>query len=222
MPKLKMNWLTLSVWIVVLVIFFGALTINYRGSIKINHSQVISKSHQSSDQAVAAHSRSKITFSQALQIAEAAIHGKAYSLEQETESGRPVIEVGIDGKEIFVDAERGEIVLIEDLRQKGDREDIEEFTKSLKLQKLATITIQEALQTGERFAGGQAHSVNLENANGSLVYVVVVELQKVLIDAGNGQTLSLKAVEETEENDHFQVSSSIQVSSPDHKQQAGK
>jgi uncharacterized membrane protein YkoI len=218
MPKFKISWTALSLWVTVLVVFFGALTINYRGSTKIDHRQIAPKSNQNSDQSVETRSRSKITFLDALQIAEVAVHGKAYSLEQETESGKPVIEVGIDGKEIFVDAERGEIVLIDDLRQKGDREDMEELTKSLKLQKLATIPIQAALQAGERFAGGQAHSVNLENEHGSVVYVVVVELQKVFIDAGNGQILSKSAVEHTEENGELQINSSIQISSPDRDQ----
>ena len=76
---------------------------------QINHSQ---KAPQPDEMAAATetHWRSKISFQTALQIAEAAIGRKAYSIERETESGKPVIEVGVDGREVFVDAESGKIV----------------------------------------------------------------------------------------------------------------
>lgn len=153
---------------------------------------------------------SKITFQEALWIAETALGGKAYNMERETEDGKPVIEVGIDGKEVFVDADSGKIVLIEDLYQKGDREDIKEITETLELQKLATISIQEALQAAESFAGGQAHTVELENEDGNLVYEVVVKLQEIYVDAGNGKLLYTETVGQVNEID-AQPSSSTQA-----------
>jgi len=184
-------------------------------SVDINNPQAGVENDEIPAQSPATHWWSTITFPEALQIAEAAIGSKAYSIERESESGKPVIEVGIDGQEVFVDAESGKIVLIDNLRQKGDPEDIAEVTAALKLQPLASVTVQAALQAGERHAGAPAHSVNLENADGNLVYVVVVELQKVFIDAGNGKVLSTKAVEPDEEDDELNVNSSIQVPDDD-------
>ncbi|MEL6232273.1 MAG: PepSY domain-containing protein [Cyanobacteria bacterium J06627_3] len=132
----------------------------------------------------------KVTFPEALAIAEAMVDGKqAYSMELEKEDGQPVIEVGIDGQEIFVHAVTGEIVSIDDLRGTDDQEDLEEITEFLQLQSLATVPILEALQTGEAFAGEQAHTVELENEDGNLVYEVVVGRQEIYVDAGTGQVL---------------------------------
>ncbi|MEM9908753.1 MAG: PepSY domain-containing protein [Cyanobacteria bacterium P01_D01_bin.44] len=132
----------------------------------------------------------KITFHEALQIAEASADGeRAYSMERETEKGQPVIEVGIGGREIFVHAATGEIVAIDDLAQTGDQEDQEEIAEFLELQPLVTIGILEALQAGEAYAGDQAHTVELENEDDNLVYEVVVGRQEIYVDAGNGQVL---------------------------------
>lgn len=161
---------------------------------------------------------SKIKFQEALRIAETAVDGKAYGMERETQDGKPVIEVRIKGKEVFVDAESGKIVLIEDLYQKGDREDIEEVTEALELQKLATIPIQEALQAAESSSGGQAHTVELENEDGNLVYEVVIELREIYVDAGNGQLLYTETVGQVNEMDDSQPSSSIQAPAEDSKE----
>jgi uncharacterized membrane protein YkoI len=157
--------------------------------------------------------RSRITFQSALQIVEKAIGGKAYSIERETERDKPVIEIGIGEQEVFVDAESGKIVLIENLREKGDRDDIARSTEALKLQQLAPITVQEALAAGERFSGNQAHSIDLANQDGNLVYEVVAELQVVFIDAGNGKVLSTGAVGQANQNARPEVNSSIQIPS---------
>lgn len=132
----------------------------------------------------------KVTFPEALAIAEAMVDGKqAYSMEREKEDGQLVIEVGIDGQEIFVHAVTSEIVSVDDLRETDDQEDLEEITEFLQLQSLATVPILEALQAGEAFAGKQAHTVELENEDGNLVYEVVVGRQEIYVDAGTGQVL---------------------------------
>jgi uncharacterized membrane protein YkoI len=156
------------------------------------------------------HWQASLSFQDALRIAEAN-GGKAYSIERETEGGKPVIEVGIVEQEIFVDAENGKILLVENLRQKGDPEDIERFSEAIELQQLAPIPIQEALQAAEQFEGNQAHAIELKNRGGSLVYEVVIELQKVFIDAGNGKVLATETVGQANEG-KSPVSSSIQIS----------
>jgi hypothetical protein len=86
------------------------------------------------------------------------------------------------------------------------------------LQKLATIPIQAALQATESFAGGQAHTVELENEDGNLVYEVVIELQEIYVDAGNGKVLyteTVRQANETDETDDSQPSSSIQAPTED-------
>ncbi len=147
------------------------------------------KNEEVDAEAIETQQGSKIKLQEALRIAETAVDGKAYGMERETKDGKSVIEVRIDGKEVFVDAESGKIVLIEDFYQTGDRENIKEATEALELQKLATTTIQEALQAAESFAGGQAHTVELENEDGNLVYEVVIQLQEIYVDAGNGKVL---------------------------------
>jgi uncharacterized membrane protein YkoI len=222
MNKFKMSLLIVSLLVVGLGGIVGKLAIANRipgQSARVSGSSVaIVKTQKTPDnsiatQATTTHWRSKITFPEALRIAEAAMGGKAYNVERETEGGRPVIEVGIDEKEVFVDAESGKIVSIDNLRRKGDREDIKDSTEAIKLQQLATITIQEALQAGETFAGKQAYSVELKNKDGNLVYEVVVGLQEVFIDAGNRQVLSTEPVGQPNENDAPQFSSSIQIPS---------
>lgn len=151
----------------------------------------------------------KVTFPEALAIAEAMVDGKqAYSMEREKEDGQPVIEVGIDGQEIFVHAVTGEIVSIDDLRGTDDQEDLEEVTEFLQLQSLAMVPILEALQAGEAFAGEQAHTVELENEDGNLVYEVVVGRQEIYVDAGTGEVLYTEGGSDDNETEQ---ASSIQV-----------
>lgn len=132
----------------------------------------------------------KVSLQEALEIAEATTDGKkAYSLERETEEGQPVVEVGIDGREIFVHAINGEIIAVDDLRENGDPEDKDEIKEFLELQDLATVAILDALNAGEAFAGDTAHTIELDNEDGNLVYEVVVGRQEIYVDAGNGQVL---------------------------------
>lgn len=161
--------------------------------------------------AVKTQQRSKITLQEALQIAETTIDGKAYGVEREIEEGKAVIEVEISGKEVFVDAESGEIVAMDDLYETGDREDLEEVNEALQLQPLAKTTIQEALEAAESFAGDQAHTVELENEDGNLVYEVGIGLQEIYVDAGNGQVLYTETVGKGDEIDDSQAKSSIQI-----------
>lgn len=152
----------------------------------------------------------KVSLQEALKIAEATADGeKAYSIERETEEGQPVIEVGIDGREIFVHATSGEIISVDDLRVSEDPEDQEEIEEFLELQSFATVSILDALNAGEAFAGKSAHTVELDNEDGNLVYEVVVGRQEIYIDAGNGQVLS------SEEESADEQPSSIQVPDDD-------
>jgi uncharacterized membrane protein YkoI len=209
MDRSKMSWLAVSFSVAVLGGLLGKWAIDHYlpwQNASANETAKIDLTQK----ALEPHWRSKITFQAALQTAEAAIGGKAYSIERETEGGKSVIEVGIDGREVFVDAESGKIALIENLRQKGDREDIAKITEALKLQKLATVPIQTAMQTAESFAGQQVHSVDLENKHGSLVYEAAIGMQEVFIDAGDGKVLATGTVGQADEDD-AQINSSIQI-----------
>ncbi|NER30730.1 MAG: PepSY domain-containing protein, partial [Symploca sp. SIO1C4] len=90
-------------------------------------------------------------------------------------------------------------------------EDLEEINEFLKLQKYGVIPIQEALEAAESFAGGQAHTVELENEDGNLVYEVVIGLQEVYVDAGNGKVLFSETISTVNKSDDSQFKSSIQV-----------
>ena len=200
MNRLKRKLLTVGLSVVVLGGLLGKLAIDHHLPWQSAEANSGSAERDNSLENDKTHWRAKITFQEALRIAETAIGGKAYSIERETESGKPVIEVGIDGQEVFVDAENGKIVLIDNLRQKGDREDLAEIAKALKLQKLTTLPIQTALQAGESFTGKQAHVVALKSRDGKPVYEVGVGLQEIFIDPNNGQVLSTATVGQTEEN----------------------
>jgi uncharacterized membrane protein YkoI len=225
MNMTKMSLMVVGLLVAVLGASFSKLAIEHRlswQSVSDGAAKSALAPNKVPQKVLETHWRGKITFQEALQIAEAVNKGKAYSIERETEGGKPVIEVGIAGQEVFVDAESGEIVLTENIQQKGDREDTEQLRKAIELQQLAPIPIQEALQAAESVAGKQVHSIDLENKNGNLVYEVVVELQEVFIDAGNGQVLSTETVGQADNEDAAQVNSSIQVPSTHDDEENGQ
>ena len=157
------------------------------------------------------HQTTKISLQEALAIAEAAVEGKAHAMEREVEDNIPIVEIELGDEEVLVDAESGEIILVDNLREKGDPEDLEEIAEALELQPLATITMQDALEAAERFAGGQAHTAELENEEGNLVYEVVIGLEEIYVDAGTGQVLFTETIGQDNNSDDSQPQSSIQV-----------
>ena len=151
-----------------------------------------------------------VTFQEAIDIAEAAVDGKVYVIEREMENHQPVIEIELGNKEVVVDAETGDILLIDHLLEKDDPEDTESVATALKLQQFPIIPIQDALEVAETFSGEKAHTVALENEEGNLVYEIVIGLDEIYVDAGNGEILFTETASRSD-NDNDQPRSSIQV-----------
>lgn len=138
---------------------------------------------------------SLISLQEAIAIAEATVEGKANAAEREMEDNQPVIDVEIGSNELLIDAESGEVLEIEDQLATGDPEDEEEVTEAMELQPLATIPIQEALNAAEQGSDERAHTVELENEDGNLVYEVVIGLDEIYVDAGNGEILFTEVIQ---------------------------
>ncbi|HHP7245098.1 MAG TPA: PepSY domain-containing protein [Elainellaceae cyanobacterium] len=154
----------------------------------------------------------KLTLLEALAIAEGAVGDtKVYAMEQEIEDNKPVVEVELGDYEVLVHAETGEIVLLENLRENGDPEDLEEINEAAELVQFAAITIQEALEAAEASAGGNAHTVELDNEEGNLVYEVTVGRDVIYVDAGNGDVLSTIVIGQGGDSEESEWQSSVQV-----------
>ena len=151
----------------------------------------------------------RISFYEAVAIAEAEVDGKVYMVELEKEDERPIIEIEIHEQEVIVDAETGEVIAIDNLLETDDPEDVESVTKALNLQQFDIIPIQDALKVAEMALGGTAHTIVLENEEGNLVYEVAIGLEEIYIDAGNGEVLFTEKSGQSDDIDG--VMSSIQV-----------
>lgn len=182
------GWLQNS-WL--LLAMLGSLVSGTLGCNQGNLSNPVMEDVSSSADALSADALpEKISLQAALKTVELAISGEhAYSLEREMEDEQSAVEVGIGGREVFVHALTGRIFKTEDLRQTSDPEDKQEIEEFLVLQPLAGISILEALEIGETFAGEKAHTIELENENGNLVYEISVGLNEIYVDAGNGEVL---------------------------------
>lgn len=151
----------------------------------------------------------KLSLIEAVAIAEASTEGKVYALEREIEDNIPVVEVELGEHEVLVNADTSEIVLIENQRETGDQDDIEEVDEALGWQEFATISIQEALEIAENHAGAEAHTAELSNEEGNLVYEVVIGLNAIYVDAGNGKVLLAET--DGEDSNSIDFQSSVQV-----------
>lgn len=154
----------------------------------------------------------ELTLQEAIDIAVAEIEGKPYSVEQEIEDAIPIIEVDLSKYEVVVHGQTGDILLIEDEEAEGD---IEEVTEALSLLPYAKISLTEALAIAEEFAGKQPNSVELENEDGNLVYEVIFGLQKIYVDAGNGEVLYSGNVELEGSQSAASLNSSVQLPAED-------
>lgn len=139
---------------------------------------------------------------QGIQKAEASAGGQAFSAELDEEINRLVYAVMIGEQEILVDAANGEVIVTETKRD-----------RRLALQPLTQVSLQQVIQTAEASVNLQAHSAELENESGNLVYKIAIANQEIYVDAGNGQIL----YQETEDDSKSaadapgNVRSSIQV-----------
>ncbi|NER30664.1 MAG: hypothetical protein F6J89_24370, partial [Symploca sp. SIO1C4] len=94
--------LVLGVPVAILGIIIGALAINNRlpwqatrinrEIVQVEDTRKALEDNEVNMEAVKTQQKFKIKFDQALRIAEATTDGKAYSMERETEEGKPVIE----------------------------------------------------------------------------------------------------------------------------------
>ena len=148
---------------------------------------------------------------EALEISKGEIDGQPYSVEQEIEDEIPVVEVALSKYEVVIHAQDKEILLVEDLEAKGDPEDVAEFTEALMLQTYAEISLAEAIMAAEEFTQKQANSAELENEDDNLVYEVLFGLEKVYIDAGNGQILHSNLLKQKSDQDDLPLNSSIRL-----------
>lgn len=149
---------------------------------------------QTPDQTSNSESIQTISFQKALAIAESVAEGSAYAIEREVEDNKPIIEVEVGEQEVLIEAQSGEIFLIENVLESGDEDDIEEVAAILKLQKLVMVSIGEALAAAEQLTNSAAHTVELKNEVGNLVYEVIVDLQAIYVDAGTGEVLAVETV----------------------------
>ncbi|MGJ3249435.1 MAG: PepSY domain-containing protein [Elainellaceae cyanobacterium] len=153
----------------------------------------------------------KLSLKDAMAIAVGAVGDtKVHAMEQEIEDNKPVVEVELGDYEVLVHAETGEIVLLENLRENGDPEDLEEINQAAELVQFAAVTIQDALEAAEAAVGGDAHTAELANEEGNLVYEVTVDRDVVYVDAGNGDILSTATVGQRD-GEESEWQSSIQV-----------
>lgn len=157
----------------------------------------------------------KLKLQDAIRIAEAEVEGKSYSVEQEIEDATPIIEVDLSKYEVVVHGKTGEVIEVEDEEAEGDPEDIAEIDEALSILPFAAISLTEALKIAEDFANKQPNSAELENEEGSLVYEVVFGLQKVYVDAGNGEILHSGDVELEGNQSAASFKSSVQLPKKD-------
>ncbi len=157
----------------------------------------------------------EITLREAIKIAESEIEGKSYSIEQEIEDTTPTIEVELSKYEVVIHGQTGEVIEVEDEEAEGDPEDIAEIYEALSILPYATISLTEALEIAEEFANQQPNSAELENEEGNLVYEVVFGLQKVYVDAGNGEILHSGDVKLEQSEHTASFKSSVQLPKKD-------
>ena len=93
-------------------------------------------------------------------------------------------------------------------------DEAEDEQEGARYQNLAKITPSQAKKAAEAAVKGKASSVKLENADGNLIYEVIVAKTEVAVDAGNGKVLYTSRVgqPEDEATEASRPRSSIQVS----------
>ncbi|MBD2093371.1 PepSY domain-containing protein [Microcoleus sp. FACHB-1515] len=81
----------------------------------------------------------------------------------------------------------------DDQDETDEDEDEDDATE---LQRLATVTLLQAVQTAEQSANAPAFSAELERENNQVIYAVMVGEQEFLIDASNGQVIATETERE--------------------------
>lgn len=149
-------------------------------------------------------SQAEVTLEQAKQTAEAAQNGIAIGIELDEENGSLVYEVEFVDADVLVDAVNGEVLSTEPENDASDREQDTQY------QSLATVTLEQAMQTAEDAHSGTPVAINLDEEDGSLVYEVEFPDADVFVDAGNGEVLQVEPENSARETP---IQGSIQVPS---------
>ncbi|WP_201594647.1 PepSY domain-containing protein [Psychrobacter fulvigenes] len=140
--------------------------------------------------------QSKVSFEQALNIAQKTVKGDIVSAEfdQNDYSAGGKYEVKVIANnteyEIDIDADSGKVLKTK--QEKLDNKDIAEY----KAMKQAKVNLNQAMQTAARSVGGTVFEAEFDNDDGQSVYEIKVakgnQTHKVMIDAMTGKVISTR------------------------------
>lgn len=140
--------------------------------------------------------QSKVSFEQALSIAQKTVKGDIVSAEfdQNDYSAGGKYEVKVIANnteyEIDIDADSGKVLKTK--QEKLDNKDIAEY----KAMKQAKVNLNQAMQTAARSVGGTVFEAEFDNDDGQSVYEIKVakgdQTHKVMIDAMTGKVISTR------------------------------
>lgn len=140
--------------------------------------------------------QSKVSFEQALSIAQRTVKGDIVSAEfdQNDYSAGGKYEVKMIANnseyEIDIDADSGKVLKTK--QEKLDNKDIAEY----KAMKQAKVSLNQAMQTAARSVGGTVFEAEFDNDDGQSVYEIKVakgdQTHKVMIDAMTGKVISTR------------------------------
>lgn len=140
--------------------------------------------------------QSKVSFEQALNIAQKTVKGDIVSAEfdQNDYSAGGKYEVKVIANnteyEIDIDADSGKVLKTK--QEKLDNKDIAEY----KAMKQAKVNLNQAMQTAARSVDGTVFEAEFDNDDGQSVYEIKVakgnQTHKVMIDAMTGKVISTR------------------------------
>ena len=140
--------------------------------------------------------QSKVSFEQALNIAQKTVKGDIVSAEfdQNDYSAGGKYEVKVIANnteyEIDIDADSGKVLKTK--QEKLDNKDIAEY----KAMKQAKVNLNQAMQTAARSVGGTVFEAEFDNDDGQSVYEIKVakgnQTHKIVIDAMTGKVISTR------------------------------
>lgn len=140
--------------------------------------------------------QSKVSFEQALSIAQKTVKGDIVSAEFDQNDysvgGKYEVKVIANNTEyeIDIDADSGKVLKTK--QEKLDNKDIAEY----KAMKQAKVNLNQAMQTAARSVGGTVFEAEFDNDDGQSVYEIKVakgdQTHKVMIDAMTGKVISTR------------------------------
>ena len=134
----------------------------------------------------------ELSLQDALAIVESAGLGTAEQARSAAFIGeleQPIIAIEAGMQAIAIDAKEGEVLRVQDISEIPDQELLAAVEAANTLKSFAKVTLKEALQAAEGFAGQEPQQVALGLDEGSLVYRATVAGEQIFIDAGDAQVL---------------------------------